>query len=495
MGPLGAVHGTPQFSGMKEHSMRHKLIGLILVLAVPVLLAPSLGCGALPQLNLDDLFGNLFNQGSTDTDNGNGDTDNGNGDTDNGNGDTDNGNGDTDNGNGDTDNGNDDGSGTGGLTIVKTGISVRHDADLECGDDLIAYGTGPVTGVSYIFPSQNPTAGTAVTNGELYDSSAFAVGGRNIFLAGSNTGSLAFQVSVFNVDSATITKTFTAEEIRLNGIPVAAYDPGNIQANGNYCVVICDQNEVTDGKIIKVIDASGATPTLVAFAQNPIDYANGVDQVAVDGTTKKVIVAADGTFFIYDITNPNNPPAEIVSPNGIGAVQMKTYGNYVVALDDQGYPQAILVDLVNLAIITPTDGLATFDVAIGGGKYAFFADFDSDDSSGGHQRAAVGTVPQTSFAKAALGDYIDGSTTNNGLVGFASTMTIPPSGQYVFMAGWYFQYSTGGASFIVPADPKGEDPYACPAWDIDSSASVVGFKTSANRSDNTATTVGYVVLP
>jgi len=69
-----------------------------------------------------------------------------------------------------------------GLTIVKTDIPVRHDAGLECGDDLISFETGTPetvnTGISCIVPSTNPTAGTPVTDTGLYDSSDFAVGGR-----------------------------------------------------------------------------------------------------------------------------------------------------------------------------------------------------------------------------------------------------------------------------------------------------------------------------
>ena len=74
-------------------------------------------------------------------------------------------------------------------------------------------------------------------------------------------------------------------------------------------------------------------------------------------------------------------------------------------------------------------------------------------------------------------------------------MTIPPNGDYVFLADWYLQYSLGDASFVVPDDPNGEDPYACPAWDIDSTNNTVGFKTAATRSATTETKLGYIILP
>lgn len=44
------------------------------------------------------------------------------------------------------------------------------------------------------------------------------------------------------------------------------------------------------------------------------------------------------------------------------------------------------------------------------------------------------------------------------------------------------------------ADPAGTDTYGTPAWDVACSSSVVGFKTAADRTQDTATTMGYVKL-
>ncbi len=450
--------------------MRQRLFTLLVAFTLPVMLASNLG-------GCDTSFLVNNNGDANDIDNGGGDAN----DIDNG-------------GNG----------GDGNLNIVKTGILVRHDAGLLCGDDLIAFGTNGTptndssnVGVSYVFPSTNPTVGTPVPDAELYDNSDFAVGGRTIFLAGSNTGSLLFQVSVFNADSATITKTFPANEIRLSGIPVTQDEPGNIRADGDYCVVICDQNAVDDGKIVKVIDVSSGTPTLIAF-DNVIGYANGVKQVAVDAESKKVVavVSADvDTFYIWHLDDPTAAPTVIPTQNGVNDTQIKIRGGYIIAFDDQNDPMAFLVDLSSDTIIELTEAEAIYAAAIGGDKFAFFAYHDSDDAHGGSQRAAVGTVPGPSFNKHALNDYIDGSTGNNGLVGFAGTMCITPDGSKLFLADWYLQYSYGDTSFVVPDDPDGTDPWACPAWDIDCSCDTVGFKTATDRTLSQDTTLGYIVLP
>ncbi len=95
------------------------------------------------------------------------------------------------------------------------------------------------------------------------------MGGETLFLAGNDSGSLAFQVSVFDVTSGAMTKTFDATDLRLKNTPVTQDEPGNIRADGNYCVVICDQNEVTDNKIIKVIGVSSGTPP-IPWASRPL---------------------------------------------------------------------------------------------------------------------------------------------------------------------------------------------------------------------------------
>ena len=454
--------------------MRNSLVMMLIVLTAAFFIIPNAGCWIM--------FPDLFPApgGTTDDGTDDGTTDGTDDSTDDG-----------------TDNGTDDG--TDNFTIVKTDIEVRHDAALKTGTDLIAYGTAAggstIVGVSYIIPSESPTTGTAVPDTELYSNKAFAVGGRTIFLVGSNTGALAFQVSVYDVDTAAITQTFATDDIRLGSIPVGADDAGHIQADGDYCVVICDQSTVADGLIVKVIDVSGAAPALIAFSENPAASHFQVDQVAVNAASQTAVAVADDTFFIYDITDPTAAPTEIVSPNGVSDTQIQMNGCYIIALDDQAYPHAILVDLATNNIIDLTDAFGIADVAIGTEVFAFFADADANDSSGGSQRAAVGTVPGPGYTKAALDQYIDGSTANNGLVGFAGSLDVVPDDSYVFLADAYLQYSAGGATFTVPEDPDAEDTYGCPAWDVDCSAGTVGFKTATTRSDTTATTVGYIILP
>jgi hypothetical protein len=151
------------------------------------------------------------------------------------------------------------------------------------------------------------------------------------------------------------------------------------------------------------------------------------------------------------------------------------------------------VDIAGGTTITLTDAFANGSNSIGvsADNFAFFADADATDNG---QRAAVGDLPGPGYTKAADGNQIDGSTNNNGLVGFASDLCIVPDGSYIFLSGSYLQYSAGNASFTVPVDPEGIDPYACPAYDIDCSNNTVGFKT-AHSYPGSAEDVGYIILP
>lgn len=381
------------------------------------------------------------------------------------------------------------------FTVVKTNIDVRHDAALRAGDDLVAFGTGPTTGVSYIIPSTNPDAGIAVPSSDDYDSGAFAVGGQRVFLVGSNTRALAFQVSVFDAMTGAITHTFPATDIRVGAIPASEEDAGNIRADGDFCVVICDQNTVTDGRIVKVINAGTNPPTLISFGINPTSSHFQVDQVDIDAATRRVVVVANSTFYAYDLDAPNAPPIQIAAPNGVGNVQIELAGDYVLALDNQAFGEAFLVDIAGQAIVPLANSTATLDVAIANNVFAFFADAVADDRGGGGQRAAVGTIPGPDFAKAAVGQFIDGSTANNGLVGYGGSMSVTPGGEYLFLSDGYLQFSSGNSVFTVLPDPDGSDAYGTPALDVDCSASTVAFKTSSGRMATTTTKVGYIVLP
>ena len=381
------------------------------------------------------------------------------------------------------------------FTVVKTDIPVRFDAGIKAGDDLIAFGTGLTTGVSYILPSTSPKTGTPVTDSSSFVSGDFAVGSRTIFLVGAAFSATPFQVSVFDVNTAQITRTFPASDIRVAIIPISARNVGNIQADGSLCVVICSETQVSDGKIIKVVDVSTATPGVISFAVNPAATANEVQQVAVNASTRQVVAVANNTIFIYDVNNPNASPFQIPVANGVSAVQMKSRGIWLIAIDSSSQPSAFLVNLSTRTPVPLPNSAAALAVSISDTRFGFFANFDLNDVSGVTQRAAVGTIPGPAFEKASLNRFIDGTSLLNGLVGFANAISITPDGRFAFLAGPYLQFSQANASFTVLPDPAKSDPFGTPAFDIAASSNTVGFKTSALATDSVNTTIGYIILP
>jgi hypothetical protein len=260
---------------------------------------------------------------------------------------------------------------------------------------------------------------------------------------------------------------------------------------------------VTDGKILKVIDCTGATPTNWSFGTNPASNSSAVDQVAIDGTAMRAVAIVGDDLYVYDLTDPNGAPMMYTIGAGFGLAekQVKLYGDYMLCAIDQstGPEHAALVNLTDgtVSTLTPADSAA--ELGLGGTKYVYFVDETADDSLGSAQRAGTGTVSSASAMLATLEDYIDGSTTNNGAVGFAQTCWVTPDGSYCFLAGSeglgsgeYLQYSTGG-NWMVPADAVAE--YGVPATDVHCSADCVAFKSADATTAGTSTVLAYIVLP
>lgn len=394
-------------------------------------------------------------------------------------------------------NGNGDGMmGGAALNIIKTDIDVRHDAGLQCGDDIIIFGTGGFSGVAWMRPSEGDTMAREVPNADDYRNSGFAVTGNKVCLAGGADDT--FQVTVFDADAGTINALPTTD-VRLQNIPGGPLAAGNIQASGNYCICRTDDGEVDDGKHIKVIDVSGDTPVAFGF---DMDVENSVDQLAIDGTTA---VAIDGDmFYVYDVSDPSAAPNIFTLSSGLGFadVQVKLSGDYMLAgiSQDTGSRHAALINITDGTITELTDPDSGAVFGLGGDKFVYFANNSADDSLGSAFRTGVGRVPGPDNTKAPLEDFLDGSTTNNGARGFAQTTWVTPDGRYCFIAGAtslgsgeFLQY-TMNTSWTVPSDPDGSSDFGTPATDVHASNTCVAFKSGDGTTAGTSTTLGYIIL-
>lgn len=372
---------------------------------------------------------------------------------------------------------------------VKTEISMHSQAKILAGDDLVVFGTGATSGVGYIVPSAGDTTARSIADSANFRSYAFAVGNDNIFLVDGN-----FQVTVFNTTVAT-SSTIDSGDIRLKNIPSGADSPGHIMADGAFCAAICEESETDDGNILKVIDTTGGSPTVISFTQNPADFAENWEQVAVNDATQTVVAVVDDKFYLYDITQPTAEPI-LFEPGleGVGNTQIAYDGTYVIFRDDASSPNTHVLNTTTGVITTMSNNPSTGPVACNGGSFGYFTNMSADDSLGSDYRAAIGTVPGPSATLATVGDFIDGSTTNNGAFGFGQTMAVSTNGETWWIAG---SESVDSGEYLQMNDGSGwklfEDPsnsYGCPGTDVSVSSNTIAFKSGSG----TNTVVAYISL-
>lgn len=389
-------------------------------------------------------------------------------------------------------NGNNSGNTPGSQLIngaVKTNISLHPQAKILAGNDLVVFGTGPTSGVGYIIPSAGDTTSRTIPSNELYRSYSFAVGNSNIYLVDAN-----FQVTVFNTALGTAT-TIDVGDIRLKNIPSSAAAPGHIMADGAYCAAICEESATSDGNILKVIDTSGATPTVISFTNNPSDFAESWEQVAVNDATQSVVAVIEDKFYIFDISQPDSEPVLFESGVfGVGNTQIAYDGRYVIYQDDVSPSNAQVLDTNTGIVQTLTSNPSSGPVAANNGSFGYFVNITSADSIGSHMRSGIGMFPNPMAMLATVNQYIDGATTNNGALGFGQTIAVSPNGQYWFLAGQgsvdsgeYLQVNDG-TGWKLFADPTNN--YGCPATDVSVSNNTIAFKSGFG----TTTVVAYFTL-
>ena len=381
------------------------------------------------------------------------------------------------------------------LTWAETGFEVWHSASLEVGEDLIAYGTGQLTGVSYFVPSQNPTTPTAVPG--TYRSTGFAIAHDKLLLADNNS-----QLTVF--DPATATATVIPDTtINLSTIPADDDDDwaSPIVSDGGLAITVNRADEVTDGHVLKLVDVSGSEPVVTALIDPPVNPS----QVVIDTEEQVVVMYGADAFYMYDLTQPGAAPIEFDLSEQDGIINRFAY-------DSGQMIYAARSSLDNLRVLNTSTGTSTVlaenpgnrdqAVAINGGTFAYFLArsannydtyADPPTSSTIMYRACIGAAATLAVTEAAVAGG-DPNDNEPGWWGYGVDLGITPDGSYIFMSGnrsideltEHLQVSVGGP-FQVFVD--GTDYLN--ASDVDVSATLVAFKTGTLED----TTVGYLTLP
>ena len=404
--------------------------------------------------------------------------------------------------------------------IVKTQIRVAVSGKIDVGDDLIVYGLDdndePVysgdhePGIFYFTPSQvdNTLAtGTLIANSDqLFDTLTFKVAGKKIALVRSTS-----TVTIFD------TTTAASVDIPPGQVTLESYSPVDMVSDGNLIATVNDRDEVNDEIAIKLIDVSGDTPVVTSFTE-PAKSVQTWDQLAIDADANRLVALGDGDLYVFDIASPATPPAMydygLNSDLGIISeqVQIQLDGDYVIYHDTEDFdPEVSVLNVANGTV-------ATFDynetqthapVAVAGGSFAFFLNFENADQEEGTNdsyRSVIGSVanPASAVLAAQFDEYDWRDTVltwgsfdqeqclgdDRKNIGYGSMCCITPDGSRWFLSGYswiddtdYLQMSTGGA-FEDFADPEGSTRTgSVMASDIVCSDTTVAFRALREEDD------------
>jgi hypothetical protein len=165
---------------------------------------------------------------------------------------------------------------------VVTSFAARADATIAVGDDVIAYGTGPNTGVAFLRVGEDKEE-TFPGSGDC-SSKILGVCGKKLVLARQA------QVLVYDTATKTLHEVPLAE-VTLARTFASAYGAWPLATDGMLVVTLNDPQQVQDRRIVKVIDVSGPTPVVVALG-NPDIAPKDLGGVAVDAETGTVVIGA-----------------------------------------------------------------------------------------------------------------------------------------------------------------------------------------------------------
>lgn len=363
------------------------------------------------------------------------------------------------------------------LDAVVTDIAVRMDATIAAGDEIIAYGTGPVKGVQFVRVGEDQAQ--SIPDGQSFSSKLLCVCGKKLVLVQGK------QVAVYDTESGSMT-VLPPEQVTLARTSGGRFRANPISSSGMLVAVLNDARAVEDRAMVKVLDLSGAAPRVIAMA-NPDIQVRDVNSIAVDPATAVVVitsqrkgmvyaapVAPGGPFRTYDLTGQDgiHKDAAVIAHDGV-----------VAYMDSAGTARFRLLNLDSGDVTTLGEmGRTRPYYALAGGSYVFA----TKPGSGSAYSMALGTVGSQPSTAPGTGDDGPGG---NGLLGMAESIELLPGG-VAFIAG---EAGLGSGEFLQIGDAQGwrlvagPDGQAVPASDVVGADLLVAFKTGKSND----TRIGY----
>lgn len=375
----------------------------------------------------------------------------------------------------------------GASKIVKTGIAVNYRARIAVGDSIIAYGTGPVKGVDYI--KAGDAKGQGIPGGENFSNNSFAtLSGDRIVLTKTDD----FSLHLFDAKTGKISEI---SGVKLKAIGGSMRYGGAIQADGDFLIAL---TESAQGDQITIIDFSGNAPVVTNYKnwkQN-----NYLKQMAIDAESGWAAVQGSEEMAAFMFKSGDGKPLVhgFKDKGGAETDQMKIDGEILYYFGAKSTKSNLFqMNLRTGEIKQVGEFPAAPSVGANDGTVAYFLDRDAKDKNGTEARLAVMKKGGTPVVAAPTDRFIDGSTKNNGIIGFGNMIAVTPDGKYVFIAGnesvgrtEILQYYDGAGVKLVNDGISATSPKALPGSDIVANSSLVAFKIGTDNN----TSLAYIKL-
>lgn len=387
------------------------------------------------------------------------------------------------------------------LNIVKLTTASTTQRGPAVGDGVLAFNANGNATLAWLRAGETQPMEVPAPSGMDNDSSAFAFSGKKLVVRDRTSGALY----VFDTETEQVAAMPSAS-INMGG----SGGPNLWAADGNFVATVNSTVTTQNGPglRIKMVDISDINNFIITpFSNNP--GTGNPDAIDLDAAGRRIVVRTNDTFYIYDMDNPGNAPAEFTRSSlsgGTGDEEVQIEGTLVAFFDDNENFTLLNLDASTFTQPTRNPARAGRGLLFEGSRFAYFAKQTEDDGSNISvlNRCLAGDTSDVSSLIDPTGLFVNGEDAADGRWGFGATADISPNGRWIFVAGETIvdvntqerlYLSEDGGDFIPVADSS--DPFnVLRAAGVACSNNLVAFLIPVDPDAViSAVTVGYAELP